>query len=144
MEYFGIRMLQELSQLTEKWQLTTLTTMESVRVARASYWYQVLCHLADPNDTSRSATAKERDVISLLDLLEPWEVEELLSLFQSVKSFYNDLLDIPRRDLHPEDLPFDDQDRSHTPDGAFHLNDFCKSWLALPLLCSCCPDLFSK
>lgn len=103
----------------------TLTDMETLRLARAIYRFQMLCHLADPVDRA-IRLSREQTVQKLLLILEPWEVEELFSFYQFSWSVYDKIFKDIFWDVHPDNPKFEDQGRPPTPDGAFELNNESK------------------
>ena len=110
-------------------QIDTPTSTETMRVTRAIYRFQLLCNLAGPcENTLLSARDHLNDVVeTLLDILEPWEVEELFSFYQFAEGVYDKIFKDIGWDLHPDNPKFNDQGRPPTPDGAFDLDGFSKS-----------------
>ena len=102
-----------------------LTTMETVRLARAVYRFELLCQLVNPVDRPFNIP-RERFIRSLFDIIEPWEVEELVSFYQFAQSIYDGAFRDVRWDLHMNNPKFDGQGRPPTPEGAFDLDNSCK------------------
>ncbi|KAJ9157853.1 hypothetical protein NKR23_g741 [Pleurostoma richardsiae] len=105
-------------------QSVALTSTETMRVTRAIYRFQLLCHLAGPGDNSPWLSRDHLDetVQAFLDTLEPWEVEELFSFYQFAHDVYDKIIKDIMWDLHPDNPKFNDQGRPPTPDGAFDLD----------------------
>jgi hypothetical protein len=61
-------------------------------------------------------------VLAFLDVLDPWEIEELFSFYQFAQGVYDRILSEIRWDLHPDNPKFDDQGRPPTPEQAFNLD----------------------
>lgn len=111
-----------------------LTRMEELRLTRAIYRFHLLCQLADPTDSMVTTTSRGETTQAFLNMLEPWEVEELFSFYQFAQDVYNRILKDIRWDLHPDNPKFNDQRRPPTPEGAFDLDGLSKSSHALKLL----------
>jgi len=105
-----------------------LTSTETMRVTRAIYRFQLLCHLAGPDDRSLwlSRDHLNETMQAFLDTLEPWEVEELFSFYQFAHDVYDVIIKDVGWDLHPDNPKFNDQGRPPTPDGAFDLEGLSK------------------
>lgn len=73
---------------------------ESMRLTRAIYRYQLLCLAADPT-SGAGRRSKEAAVQTLVELLQPWEVEELLSIFQYAEEQYEHMTAYMYLDLAP-------------------------------------------
>lgn len=99
----------------------TLTNTELARFTRATYRFQMLCYLGDPDD-KRIRVWRADNVQAFLDLFEPWEREELYSFYQFAEDIYDHIFDNILWDLHPDNPKFDDQGRPPTPDGAYDLS----------------------
>lgn len=102
-----------------------LTSMETLRLTRAIYRFQLLCQLADPVDTAIMSSRGET-VRAFLDLLEPWEIEEVFSFYQFAQDAYDRKFKHIRWNLHPSNPKFDDQRQPPTPEGAFVLDNLSK------------------
>lgn len=98
---------------------------ERMRLMRAVYRFQLLCQLADPDQRARAIKIPSQEAAAqdLLNVLQPWEVEELVSIYQFVEDVYNKIFDDVTWDLHPDNPRYDDQRRPPTPDGAFELHN---------------------
>lgn len=99
----------------------SLTNTELTRFTRAIYRFQMLCHLGDSDDKDIRLW-REDNVQAFLEILEPWEREELYSFYQFAEDTYDHIFNDIRWDLHPDNPKFDDQGRPPTPDGAFDLS----------------------
>ncbi|KAK5164813.1 uncharacterized protein LTR77_009477 [Saxophila tyrrhenica] len=91
------------------------TASEMVRLTRAMYRFQLLCQLAGPAGRTYPNDPREDSYTALINLMEPWEVEELLSFYQFARGSYEKILNDVRWDFH-EDNPrfaekFDPQPR---------------------------------
>ncbi|UPK92056.1 hypothetical protein LCI18_002991 [Fusarium solani-melongenae] len=93
---------------------------EMMRLTRAAYRFQLLCQLTSPERTSRSSA--EENLLALLNIIEPWEIEELFAFYQFALDVYDKVFTDIYWDLHPDNPKFDDQGRPPTPDGAFDLD----------------------
>ncbi|OIW27380.1 hypothetical protein CONLIGDRAFT_682435 [Coniochaeta ligniaria NRRL 30616] len=125
-EHFVSWIIQKLRKAPEESLLgqpatTTLTNTELMRFTRATYRFQTLCHLGDSDDKNIRLW-REDNMQAFLDILEPWEREELYSFYQFAEDIYHHIFDDIRWDLHPDNPKFDDQGRPPTPDGAFDLS----------------------
>jgi len=98
-----------------------VTRTEAMRLTRAAYRFQLLCQIADPADKA-IRLSREQTIEAFLNTLEPWEIEELFSLYQFVEGVYDRILNDIRWDLHQSNPKFDDQGRPPTPEGAFNLD----------------------
>lgn len=92
--------------------------MEAMRLIRAIYRFQLLCHVADKAFSS----SQDRNIETFLNVLEPWGVEQLFSFYQFVVGIYDGILNDIQWDIHPDNPKFEDQSRPPTPDGAFDLS----------------------
>ncbi|KAL6353923.1 hypothetical protein LRP88_12918 [Fusarium phalaenopsidis] len=64
-------------------------------------------------------------MLALLNIIEPWEIEELFAFYQFALNVYDKVFTDIYWDLHPDNPKFDDQGRPPTPDGAFDLDSGC-------------------
>lgn len=99
----------------------TLSNTELMRFTRAAYRFQFLCQLADSDDKDLRVW-REDNVQAFLDILEPWEREELYTFYQFAEETYSQVFDDFRWYRYPENPRIDDQGRSPTADGAYHLD----------------------
>jgi hypothetical protein len=99
--------------------------MEKLRLTRAIYRFQLLCQVADPADTAL-LSSREETVRAFLDLLEPWEIEELFSFYQFAQDVYDRALKDIRWHLQPHNPKFEDQRQPPTPEWAFILDNMSK------------------
>jgi len=99
-----------------------LTATERLRVTQAIYRFQLLCDIVTPRGLT-SYSQKEANAQALLDILNPWQVEQTLAFFEFAKGRYAKLVEDVRWDLHPDNPKFDDQGRPPTPVGAVDLHD---------------------
>lgn len=105
-----------------------LSRVETLRIVRAAYHFQLLCHVAADFPMFQASPTGDTSVEGFLRLLEPWHVEELYSFYIFIRITYDEILERVAWDLHPDNPRFDDQGRSPTPDGAFEVHDAsCKS-----------------
>lgn len=116
---------KEVGKDADTYDRITLTRTEELRLTRAMYRFQLLCQLADPVE-DRSHSSRESATRAFLDLLEPWEIEELFSFYQFSQDVYDGTLNDVSWDLHPENPKFDDQGRLPTPEGAYDLEILSK------------------
>lgn len=104
---------------------------ETMRVTRAIYRFQLLCHLVGPRFEDHSIWSsqgnKDETVQALFDILKPWEVEELYSFYCWARDVYDRVLNEDMTwELHPDNPKFADQERPSTLDGAFDLSGSSK------------------
>lgn len=102
-----------------------LSHTEMMRLTRATYRFQLLSQLVDPDDWTKRNSG-ERSTQALFDILQPWEIEELFSFYEFAEEVYNEILNRIRWDVHPQNPKFDDQGRPPTPTGAFDLDSMSK------------------
>ena len=102
---------------------TVLSNIETTRLTRATFRFQILCQIARHTDSTSVRSYPEATVRAFLDILDPWEIEELLCCYEFVHSVYDKVLTDLRLDLHPDNPKFEDQERPPTPDGAFDFNN---------------------
>jgi hypothetical protein len=80
---------------------TGASPTEFMRLARSMYRFQLLCLVADPLFRAgwpwRQAAVK-----TLVELFEPWEVEELITFFQYAEEHYEALMESMHEDLPPD------------------------------------------
>ncbi|KAI3317542.1 hypothetical protein HD806DRAFT_514904 [Xylariaceae sp. AK1471] len=135
---FHLRYVQDIMEYCFRWTLDILaenvgmraadfqqklvpTRTESMRFTRAIYRFQVL---SDLTLTCPDGFREHRvDVYIFLDILKPWEIEELFSFYQCALAKYDQIFQDILWDLHPDNPKFDDQDRPPTPTGAFDLSN---------------------
>lgn len=113
---------------------STLTQSELIRVTRALYRFHLLSLLTERNMYDRNWESEDSSR-ALISVLEPWEIEELLAIFEWAKAKYVKFIEDVRWDLHPKNPKFADQPRGGTPDGAISLDD-CESDTCKPLASS--------
>jgi hypothetical protein len=137
LDHFIQSMWDELAELTtddhqgDSPQLPQLSHTEMLRFTRAAYRYQIICQVAgrQASDMRWIAHAKhdeEDQVTALYNLLEPWEVEEIVCFYQFAQRECDLAVNKVVWDLHQDNPRFDDQSRPPTPDGAFDLSNFSK------------------
>ncbi|KAH7322378.1 hypothetical protein B0I35DRAFT_425739 [Stachybotrys elegans] len=101
-----------------------ISRTEFIRLTRAMYRFHLLVQLRDSR--MEWLTGRQNSRMKLyLKLLEPWEIEELLSFYQFAQGEFDKILDDVQWDLHPDNPKFNDQHRPPTPEGAFDLSN---SW----------------
>lgn len=96
------------------------------RCLRAAYRFQLLCQVSDPTMPALRRENAIGNATFVLLAPEPWEVEEIFSLFQFAESAYEKVFDDIESEVRPDNPRFDDQDRPPTPDGAFELHNPCE------------------
>ncbi|KAK3715605.1 hypothetical protein LTR37_007093 [Vermiconidia calcicola] len=126
-EYYADWMLDNLAKVADTGppgskDEAELTQTEVMRLTRAMYRFHLLCQIADPVDRAIRQSRKA-NVKALLDILQPWETEELFSFYQFAEMKYEHVLMDVHWDLHPNNPRFADQDRPPTPEGAFDLEN---------------------
>ncbi|KAG8165663.1 hypothetical protein KVR01_004215 [Diaporthe batatas] len=98
------------------------SSSEAVRIVRALYHVQMWCNIfgygADPDKEPASVPPEEVPCM-FHETFEPWEVEEMLCIFQHMKSVINDLFHEMRDDL----LRYDEQHRGEIPFFTSHCMD---------------------
>lgn len=96
------------------------------RCLRAAYRFQLLCQVCDPAMPALRHEGAASNATSVFLAPEPWEAEELISLYELAQGAYGKVFDDIESEVHPDNPRFDDQDRPPTPDGAFELHNSCK------------------
>jgi len=123
--------LSNLAQETNSKQIYgPLSRTEGTRVLRAFYRFQLFCNLFGVvNHKSLQPNRSDFTSIDILrifiGLFEPWEVEEIASIYAFSKEHYDKILHDIHWDLHEKNPKFDNQ-RPPTPEGAFDLDNSCK------------------
>jgi hypothetical protein len=79
-----------------------LSRTEMMRLTRAVYRYQLLCLIADPSATATPRDTKEATIDTLIDIFEPWEVEEIFSFLQFAEHMHADAMRFVQWVLPPE------------------------------------------
>lgn len=102
------------------------SSTEWQRCLRAAYRFQLLCQAGDPAMPAAVREDAIRNAIFVLFTPEPWEVEELICLFQLAQAAYEKVFDDIESEVHPDNPRFDGQDRPPTPEGAFDFRNPCK------------------
>lgn len=69
---------------------------------------------------------REEAMSAFLNVIEPWEIEEMYSFYQFAPAVYNNIFVKIRWDLHSDSPKFDRQYRPPTPDEVFDLDSSCK------------------
>jgi len=133
-----------------------LSSTEEARIVRAMYRFELTCHLfgVEPHYLLRpvrrraASDFEPEEVLRLFFLaFQPWEVEEITSIYAFVRDCYETVFDSIAQDVSPAHPRFRKQTRPPTPDGAFELDDECmlaltSSWNIGPPrvsgLTSCC------
>lgn len=137
LDYFTRYMQDELAALVadhdrdSKSQVFGLTHTEMLRFTRATYRYQVMCQVGgrqvrDMRYSRDIRRGEENNIESLFDLLQPWEVEEVVSFYQFAQHECGIAINHVTWDLHQDNPRFDGQGRPPTPEGAFDLSNSCK------------------
>ncbi|KAF5585791.1 hypothetical protein FPCIR_8221 [Fusarium pseudocircinatum] len=104
-----------------------LSRTEERRILRGLYRFQIFCGLFGPPRGcgyyfTQDNINSERRLQLLLDLYEPWEIEEILCTNAFVHAKYRPLIKQVEWNLNPDNPSFDDERTGpHTPPGAFHL-----------------------
>lgn len=105
---------------------TGLSNSERRRFTRALYHFEILCYIGRHGFRNPWLSARgrqERDLEQLFNILQPWEMEELISCYEFVVKQYESVLEKIQWDIHPDNRRFDDQGRPPTPTGAFDLSN---------------------
>jgi hypothetical protein len=89
-------------------QSLTLTRSERARITRAMYRFELFCEVVQ-SDGYSGYEKRDNDTYAFLNTMEPWEVEELLSFYESTQLIYFKLADRVTWDLHPDNPRSDDQ-----------------------------------
>ncbi|KAF5671877.1 hypothetical protein FDENT_10723 [Fusarium denticulatum] len=124
MEHYAAWARANLKGLSEP---TELSRTEERRILRGLYRFQIFCGLFGPPRGcgyyfSEDNINSEQRLQLLLDVYEPWEIEEILCINAFVHAKYRTLIKQVEWDLNPDNPSFDDKRRGpHTPPGAFHL-----------------------
>lgn len=125
--------VSEDSQNCQKEGTHILTDMELIRFTRAIYRFQVFCEVVkygnreeDFGSIGRGDRMREEAMLAFLNVIEPWEIEEMYSFYQFAHEVYDNIFVKIRWDLHSDNPKFDRQYRPPTPDGASDLDNSCK------------------
>lgn len=114
-------------------QYRALSDIEETRLMRAFYRFQLTCNLFMTN-RSRTRPATEfhfrHSFLSIplqrfSRLLEPWEIDEIICIYEFAKAKFGQILSDIRSDVHVDNGRFADQG-PRTPDGAFDLDSSCE------------------
>lgn len=132
-EYFGRWLLENLARqpVSEDTSKTDdrlgVTPSEATRLTRATYRFHLLCQMGVPVDYDYRRTSSLTNIHGLLDILQPWEAEEMFCFYQFAHHKYEKLLGEVREDLVQDDPEFAaDHDRPSTPEGGFRWSRPCK------------------
>ncbi len=106
-----------------------ISATEEMRILRALYRFQLCCLLF-----GHASRAKFWDrgwaslgMVNVLSSLDPWEIEEVACVHKFAESKYSRIFDDIQDDVAPANPRFANQRRPPTPDGAFELDNSCKS-----------------
>lgn len=100
-----------------------LSNIEWQRWLRATYRFELLCWVTDPNMPGLTCEIAANNATCLFFTPEPWEGEELFTFYQLVEHFYEKVWGQITMGIDLDNPRFDDQDRSHALVGAFDIND---------------------
>lgn len=128
-ERFSRQLLDDVARSTGQPQHREPSTMEMLRIIRASYRFDILCRLATPDDLNPSYEVRVEDAISFFNIIEPWEVDEVLSFCQFAQYIYGRSVDDIKNELQANNPRLDDHYRPTTPEGALPLDGFGTSTL---------------
>lgn len=97
-----------------------------VTLGSAVYRFQLLCQVTDPTSPALGLEHITSNATAVFLAPEPWEIEELICVYAFAQSVCEKVFDDIKTQVHPNNPRFDDQDRPHTPDGAFEFDNPCK------------------
>lgn len=138
---FHVTVIESLSKRFASWALghladdtgrpprhKSLSATEKTRVSRAMYRFQLYCNLFHGRrDPFVEFKFDSDDVVTLfLSLFEPWEVEEVICIYNFSKDEFDRILRDIHWDLSGKNPRFADQPRPPTPEGAFDLEHSCQ------------------
>ncbi|KAJ3544460.1 hypothetical protein NM208_g3039 [Fusarium decemcellulare] len=81
--------------------------IEMMRLTRAAYRFQLLCQLVSPERNSR--TSREDTLQAFMNIMEPWQIEELFAFYQFAYNVYDKVFTDIYWDLHLDNPKFNDQ-----------------------------------
>lgn len=105
------------NSLRRSLQYIAFTNMEILRLTRAIYRFELLCQMVYAGRKPHPGSPWAR-LRGMLNILEPWEIEELFSFYQFVHFMYDKIFDTIYWDVNPK---FSNQDGFSTPEGTFEL-----------------------
>jgi hypothetical protein len=95
------------------------------------YRFQLLCQLANPSSDGGINVLPEENVQALVDILEPWERDEIYSFYMFVDKIYRAVFNSIGTDLDPNldphHLRCNNQERPLTADEAFAISNLSKT-----------------
>ncbi|KAG8166732.1 hypothetical protein KVR01_002421 [Diaporthe batatas] len=100
-----------------------LTRTEKTRVMRACYRFETLCHLFCDSHYEKFGRVDINELIFCNLGLEPWEAEEVCTIYAFVKAKYEEVVQDVEWDLNEHDPKFDDQDESELEGLVFPLDE---------------------
>lgn len=115
--YYDVKEVTKVVESYRARELVVLTPTENTRFIRNLYRFQLLCQLASPGDSDIDVSPEE-NAQALIDVLEPWEKDELYSFYMFVDEIYTGVFYSIGRDTHPDHSRFDSQEGPLTSDGA--------------------------
>ena len=127
MGYYAHWLLDNLARETgedsdSRQQKQSLSNIEATRISRAIYHFQLLSQFVKFDDRRPFGSSRDSIARDVLDIFEPWEIEQLLSFIEFTEGIYDKILADITWDLHPDNPKFGDQHRPPTPGGAFDLS----------------------
>lgn len=93
------------------------------RCLRAAYRFQLLCQVSDPTTPALGLQDIASNATVVFLTPEPWEIEELMCVYDFAQCVYKKVFDEIKAEVHPGNPRFDDQGHPPTPDGAFEFDD---------------------
>lgn len=112
---------------TEAQPRSPITQTERTRILRAFYRFQLCCVMFGPEDEEPRRRHKIQYILedlkirNILNMLVPWEVEQLVSVYYFAELEYERIFDSIESDLQPEHPRCADQVRSSPPTRRLYL-----------------------
>lgn len=130
-EYFSQGTLSWLSRNLEKNSHhrkpgDVLSGSEIMRFRRAIYRFHLLSLLVDPSDTS-IALLRTQMAQEFINILEPWETEEVVAFYQCLQSTYLQVFVDISWDLNPKNPESNGRGQRFISGGSYELDQGCKS-----------------
>ncbi|KAM0354894.1 hypothetical protein ACHAPU_000731 [Fusarium lateritium] len=103
---------------------------EKRRITRGLYRFQLFCNLfGSDGETGHFFSKDEVRLGKFLNILEPWEIEEIMCIYWFAKVAYRYVLEAVEWDFDEDNPRFDAvRTGSCMPEGAHHLRIFCDNY----------------
>ncbi|KAJ4248752.1 hypothetical protein NW762_012590 [Fusarium torreyae] len=106
-----------------------LSQTENRRIIRGLYRFQLFCNYLGSGCGDSGSRLNQAERLGLfLGRYESWEIEEVLCINRFADAKYQRVFDAVQWDFHPDNPRFETERRDiHTPDGAFHLDNYAEN-----------------